>query len=133
MGRWLPLLRVGLLSPELLVRHLGAYADLLAEESEIAILRIRKKFIWQMIALVATTLAISFLGTGAMLWATAPEGSLRYPWVLLLVPLVPLVAAAWAHGRCAGLERFNHFDQLRRQIATDLDLLTTLHKRPAKP
>jgi hypothetical protein len=59
-----------------------------------------------------------------MLWAALPGPGMQAPWVLILVPLLPLAGALGCLGRArahggGGVA----FDALRRQVRADLAML----------
>ncbi|MEO8856527.1 MAG: hypothetical protein ABI343_05995, partial [Burkholderiaceae bacterium] len=75
------------------------------------------------IAAVTLVLGLVFGGIALMLWAIVPLAQMTLPWLLLAVPLVPLVIGL---GCLVAMTRDAHgepFDNLRRQLRADMDLL----------
>ena len=118
-----PLLRLIATRPALLAEHAEAYAALIAEEVP------RISAAWQRRALLSAaagacaTIGVLLAGVGAMLWAALPEPPMRAPWMLLVVPLLPLIAAAVCTmaARAAGAR--DPLEGLRQQVTDDLLLL----------
>ena len=118
-----PLLRLIATRPALLAEHAEAYAALIAAEVP------RISAAWQRRALLSAAAAacavvgILLAGVGAMLWFALPEPPMRAPWMLLAVPLLPLLAAVVCllAARSAGAQ--DPLDNLRQQVTDDLLLL----------
>ncbi len=85
-----PLLALALLQPQLLIDHALAAAELLGAEAAEAAAQWRRQALLGLLAAACTGLAAMLAGTAGLLWAALPEGSLAHPWLLALVPLLPL-------------------------------------------
>ena len=113
--------------PGLIVDHLDAYADLAKAEMEgwVAALQTR----WMLYAVLGASallsvllLAVAALLFGALEWRTMP-----YPWVLLVVPVAPILAALACWWRLRWIARRQPFALLREQIALDLKLIRAVN------
>lgn len=109
--------------PQLFADHMEGYAALMRDEAELAIAYLRYRLcLW--VAFITCGLAFFGLaGIALMLWGTTPNNALVNPWVLILVPTVPLVGAA-----LAGLALMQRAPRplwiaLQGQIAADMALL----------
>jgi hypothetical protein len=58
-----------------------------------------------------------------MLWSMVPLDNMNAPWLLLVVPLVPLVAGVLCAMKAAGKPERGAFDTVREQINADLAML----------
>ena len=118
-----PLLRLIASRPQLLADHAQAYAELVAEEIPRVSAAWKRSALFTAAAAFGTTLALGLAGVALMLWAVLPEASMRAPWALLVVPLVPLAAAlACLLAAQRGGERAA-FDELRLQVQADIGML----------
>lgn len=118
-----PLLQLIATRPALLAEHAEAYAALLSIELPRISAAWQRSALLKAVALACASVGAVLAGVGAMLWAVAPEAALRAPWVLLVVPLLPLLAAvACAVAARAGSERAA-VANLRQQFAADLLML----------
>lgn len=118
------LLRLLATQPQLLAEHAEAYAALLSTELPRISAGWQRSALLKALAVSGAVVAALLAGVGVMLWAAAaPEVSLRAPWVLVAVPLLPLLAGA----ACALAARSgSHHDavaRLRLQVAADLLML----------
>jgi len=118
-----PLLHLIATKPQLLGDHVEAYAELVgAEVSKTSKLWISRVVLWAAAAFLATIFLV-FTGVAIMLWGVVPADSMNVPWLLLVVPVVPLVAAI----ACAMLAR-SHPDQtafqtVKEQLSADMAML----------
>lgn len=118
-----PLLRLVVNRPGLLVDHMESYGDLLASEAAGAIAGWRQRAMLHAVTLCALCIGVILAGAALMLWATLstmPDASL---WVLVAVPLPPLVVAlaCWLAARKHA--PFSSFALIRSQLAADASLL----------
>jgi len=120
-----PLLNLVATRPNLLAEHLQAYADLLADELPRAASGWKRRTMLNGLAALGALAAVLFAGTALMLWAALPSASMPAAWLLVVVPLLPGVAAmaclfaARADSRDAG------DSELLQQLRADLALLRT--------
>lgn len=109
--------------PQLLADHAQAYAELVAEEIPRVSAAWKRSALLTVAATFGMTLALGLVGVALMLWAVLPEASMRAPWALLVVPLVPLAAAlACALAARRGSE-LAAFEELRLQVRADIGML----------
>lgn len=117
-----PMLHLAANQPQLLARHLEAYAELLGEEFVTASAQWKRRALLQGLALCGVGVSAVLAGVAAMLWAVTPDVQMFVPWVLVATPLLPLlvsVVCLWAAHRASEGESFETF---RRQVRADLDL-----------
>ena len=118
-----PLLHLIATKPQLLGDHVEAYAELVgAEVSKTSKRWITRVALWAGTAFLGTVFLV-FAGVALMLWAVVPTDSMNVPWLLVVVPLVPLVGAvacvltARAHSDEAA------FQTVKEQFAADMAML----------
>lgn len=108
--------------PERLVEHAGAYYDLASAEAGEVIARLRLRVIYLVVALVCLALGVLFSGVALLFLALYPVSQMHAPWVLAVVPAVPLLLAGlflWLQHR----QTLGHsFPLLREQLAIDRSL-----------
>jgi hypothetical protein len=117
-----PLLRLIATHPQLLVDHVEAYADLLAEEIGHVSTAWKRRTLLQAVALCSVAVAAVLAGVAIMLWATVPLAEMHAPWALVAAPLLP-IAIAIGCLVAAGQLTTKNFDNMRQQIKVDMDLL----------
>lgn len=109
--------------PQLLADHAQAYAELVAAEIPRVSAAWKRSALLTAAAVLGMALALGLAGVALMLWAVLPEASMRAPWALLVVPLVPLTAAlVCLLAAQRGGERAA-FDELRLQVQADIGML----------
>lgn len=118
-----PLFHLITRQPQLLADHAQAYAELVAAEIPRVSAAWKRSALLNAAALFGVTVALALAGVALMLWAVLPEASMRAPWALLVVPLVPLtVALVCMLAAQRGGERAA-FDELRLQVQADIGML----------
>ncbi len=128
-----PLLRAAVLQPHLLFEHVSAYGAVLAEEGALAASMLRRQLAWQLAAGAGIAIGLVLAGVGAMLWATSPDAPAGRAWVMVAVPLLPWLVAAWALRQASRLAVHAPFPALRRQAGADLDLLRGVPASAGEP
>jgi hypothetical protein len=128
-----PLLRAAVLQPHLLFEHVSAYGAVLAEEGALAASAWRRQLAWQLAAGAGIAIGLVLAGVAAMLWAVVPEVPPGRAWVLLAVPLLPWLVAAWALRQASRRAAHAPFLALRRQAGADLNLLRGLPAAAGEP
>ncbi len=118
-----PLFRTLATRPELLAEHLGAYAQLVSVEASETTAQLRMHALWAVGIALGAALGTGLTGTALLLLAVVPVAQMPYPWLLLIVPLVPWLAAlaCWLKMRQHPLDY--SFELLREQVALDAALL----------
>lgn len=118
-----PLIKMLITKPHLLAEHLGAYAELAAAEASHAVHQARLKAVVGAAAGVLALVGLVLAGVALMFCAALPLSGMPAPWLLLIVPAVPLVAAVgavlWLRSQPANVS----FSQLREQMAQDNALM----------
>jgi peptidoglycan/LPS O-acetylase OafA/YrhL len=117
-----PLLHLIATRPQLLAEHAQAYADLLADELPRTTAAWKRRALLQALALLALLAATVLAGVALMLWSTLVPGPAPFPWLLLLVPLVPLVAAIACLVAARTPQRQGR-SELQQQFSADLAML----------
>lgn len=125
-----PLYKTLASEPQLVLEHASAYLQLAGAETREALQH------WRLRALVGTSvvaacwLSLALAGAALLLLAARPWDSLDQPWLLVLTPLLPLVAA----GGGAWWLRVGQWPEpyalLREQWAQDLQLLDRVEEAP---
>ena len=116
---WLHALAV---RPHLLAEHGQAYAQLVGEESALALAACRQQLLWRGGAALALLLGLTLAGMAGLLAAALPVADMPAAWLLVVIPLPPLVVGAvcWLK---AGAIVAPGFARLREQLRADGDLL----------
>ena len=118
-----PLLQLLATRPQLLADHAEAYGALLSADISQASAAWQRRAGLNLVALCCLAVSATLFGVALMLWAVVPTTQINAAWVLVAVPLLPLVLSL----ACLIATRFNAgvgpFDNLRRQVKTDLAML----------
>lgn len=112
--------------PGLVLAHVDAYADLAAAELDEWSTRWKRRARLKLAAAVFAGLAIALAGAAALLLAAVPVSAMPMPWLLAVVPAVPLLTAAALAWRAQALPDAPPFPELRQQLAQDLATLRIL-------
>lgn len=118
-----PLLRMIAQRPELLVEHARAYAELLAAQSSQARAVWQRRALLGAAALALIVLALALAGVALMLVAMLPAAADQSRWVLLAVPLLPLLAGLACLAAARARAQPDSFAALREQLQADLAML----------
>jgi hypothetical protein len=115
-----PLLDLIANRPQLLADHAQAYGELMASEVGAASNAIARRAVLTMAGAVLLAIAVGLGGVAVMLRAALPVNDMAAPWVLLVVPLVPLAAGAvcLVTARLGTLR--NPFDKIWWQVKADV-------------
>jgi len=117
-----PLLNLIATRPQLLAEHAAAYADLVAEEFPRTTAAWKRQAVLNVLALVGVLCAVLLAGVAVLLWAAGP-GEMRAPWLLVVVPLVPLVGAIACASAAHARGRRTAPSVLKEQLSADLAML----------
>jgi hypothetical protein len=116
--------------PALLAEHASAYAQLAAVEARSFGSAWQRRALLLLAAASCALLGLIFTGVALLLCALSPASAMAAPWLLWLVPAVPLLIAAV----CAAIARRAPerplFADLRQQMALDAQLLAQVNQRP---
>jgi uncharacterized membrane protein YqjE len=118
-----PLLQLIATKPQLLGDHVEAYAELVsAEVSNTSKRWISRAVLWAASAFLIG-LFIAFAGVALMLWAVVPTDAMNIPWLLLVVPVVPLAAGTACILLAKSHPQQNAFQTVKEQISADMAML----------
>lgn len=118
-----PLIRLIASKPHLLAQHLGGYADLAAAQAAEAAESLQQRLLLGA-ALAACLLVGAILAGMALLMVAAlPLSAMPEPWLLALVPALPLMAAALLAIALRTRPQAASWAELRTQFEADLQLL----------
>ena len=112
--------------PRLFMEHADAYAELAM--AEVGSLRGR----WQQRAVlgvaggVLMVLGLGLAGVSGLLWAVVPQASMPHPWLLVIIPLLPLLPGLVMLLRARQGDPHEPFATLREQVSLDLATLKIL-------
>jgi uncharacterized membrane protein YqjE len=118
-----PLLTLIAMKPQLLGDHVEAYAELVGAEVG------KTSKLWTMRAVYGIAAAfllatfVTFTGVAVMLWAVVPTDSMNIPWLLVVVPLVPLVGGIFCIVRAKAHPAQSAFQTVKDQLSADLQML----------
>lgn len=118
-----PLLRMIAQRPELLVEHARAYAELLTAQSGQACAAWQRRAVLGAAALALIVLALAMAGVALMLVAMLPAAADQSRWVLVAVPLLPLLAGLACLAAARARAQPDSFAALREQLQADLAML----------
>ena len=118
-----PLLHLVATKPYLIGDHVGAYAELVGAEVEKSSKRMMSRVLYGAVALFLLSAFIVFTGVAIMLWALVPLDNMNAPWLLLVVPLVPLIAGVVCAMKAAEKPEQGAFATVREQIDAVLAML----------
>ncbi len=110
--------------PELLAARLGEYAALAAAEAEQAAEALRVRALLGSVMVMASTLALGLAGVALLLLAALPLAAMPRPWLLAVVPLVPLGLSAGCWLALRHRPPMTRFAGLRERLASDAAALT---------
>jgi hypothetical protein len=111
-------------NPEILADHAEAYTDLISESLKGMMSHWRRRAVCDISIALCVMLAIFFAGVAVMLWGTNTALSVQGQWILVGVPLFPVLLAY-------GLWQFSSrrsystdaIEIVKRQIRADLAVL----------
>jgi hypothetical protein len=118
-----PLVRLLATEPQLVVEHVGAYAELIESEAREVQRRTVLRLALSLFALCCLGVAAVLTGVALMLWAVTPALSAQAQWALGAAPAVPAIAAIVAGlvARRPSAERA--FASIRAQISADMQMI----------
>ena len=115
--------RLAVARPHLLAAHAAAYVALAQDEAAAGKRQLRHRAVLLGLCLGGLLVGVTLLGMALMLWASLPPGTLAQQGLLLAVPAVPLLVAAWAAWALRRAEASPLWAALKVQLARDLTLL----------
>jgi peptidoglycan/LPS O-acetylase OafA/YrhL len=118
-----PLFRLIASRPHMIADHVEAYSDLVADEMSALAAGWKRRAILGIVALACAAVAIGLGGIAIMLWAAIPTEDMPAPWVLLLVPGLPLLGAVGCIIGILVSANDHGFKTIRDQFAADVAML----------
>jgi hypothetical protein len=118
-----PLLKLALSKPHLLVEHIQAYAGLVGAEVSKALAALVTRIGLFAAAGVLVLLGVTWGGVALMLRGTLPADDYTAGWLLLVVPLVPLIVAAVLVFVARAKPIETGLDAIKKQIQADIDMV----------
>jgi hypothetical protein len=118
-----PLLQLIVTQPQLLADHAEMYVELASSEMGAVTTYWKRRVMLNSVALCCVGVAAVLVGVALMLWAVTPLENIKMPWVLIGVPMVPLVAAWWCQVTARKQGDLNAFEVLRNQFKADVLML----------
>ena len=118
-----PLLGLIATHPRLLVDHVQAYAELVADDTSQAARTWRRRIVLGAAALCCFLAALILAGMAVMLWSITPVPEARASWALVVVPLVPAALAVLFALLIRSSRPAAFLGNVRRQIRADMALL----------
>jgi len=118
-----PLIKLLATHPELLARHVGAYADLLSVEAADVAGVLRRRVALSLILGTSAALGLGLTAIAVMMAAVVPVAQMPHPWWLVGVPASSWLAALWCWWRLRTTASISGFEALREQIGLDAQML----------
>jgi hypothetical protein len=118
-----PVFRLVAAQPQWLAVHAAAYAGLVSEELALSGAGLRRRLVLQLAGAACLLLAATLAGVALLLWAALPEAGLRQPWLLVLIPALPLMAGLWVLQLSRSQSTHDPLARLRLQLSEDAALL----------
>jgi len=118
-----PLLRLLVKQPRLLTEHVEAYAHLVGDE----VSKVSTMWIMRIVLYVAggvlALLGLIFVGVALMLFGAVPWSDMEHGWLLIVVPLVPLLAAGVCIWRARAPSSHDVVATVKAQLNADMAML----------
>jgi len=118
-----PLLQLIATKPHLLGDHVHAYTELIGAEVGKTSKMWISRAVYFGAAAFLLLMGLLFVGIALMLWAVVPPDEMNAPWLLILVPVVPIVAGAFCFFRAKADNKQAAFDTIKEQLQADMDML----------
>ena len=115
-----PVLQLITAQPQLLLDHVGGYADWLGAEMNRASSQWRLRLILAVMALVSLGAALVLIGVAVMFAVMLPLPNTSARWVLLGTPLLPLLLALGCAWALRSKPQPGILDQLKSQLHEDM-------------
>ncbi len=118
-----PLIRLIATKPHLVAQHLGGYADLAAAQAADAAQALQRRLLLGAGLAACLLVGAGMAGMALLLVAALPLEQMPAPWLLLVVPAVPLLGAAMLGWRLKSSPGVWSLSELRSQFLADMQLL----------
>lgn len=112
--------------PRLFMEHADGYASLAMAEVDALRIHWQSKAVFGVVAGALVLMGVGLAGIAGLLYAVIPLSAMPQPWLLLAIPLVPLLIGlllVWQVRRSAPHAAFS---TLREQVSQDLATLKIL-------
>ncbi|HEX7441439.1 MAG TPA: hypothetical protein VF319_15225 [Caldimonas sp.] len=103
--------------------HVEAYAELVGAEVDKTSKLWASRLAYYAVAFFLMSAGFVLTGVALMLWAALPAAGMNTPWLLVVVPLVPLATGTICILRARAQPAHAAFDAVRRQLSADLAML----------
>lgn len=108
--------------PHLISGHVEAYSALISAEIDKTSKRWVSRVVYGAVALFLLATALTFVGVALMLWALVPGEDMHMPWLLVVVPVLPLLAGVFCVYK-AKEPAESALETVKGQINADLAML----------
>ncbi len=125
-----PLLQLIATKPHLLGGHIHAYAELVGAEVDKTSKMWISRAVYYVAAALLLLLGLVFTGVALMLWAVVPADNMNTPWLLFLVPVVPLACGAFCFFSARSQPAQSTFETVKQQLNADLSMLREVSAAP---
>jgi uncharacterized membrane protein YqjE len=112
--------------PGLVAEHAGAYAQLASAELDEWGAQWKSRASLGTAAALLAYLALALAGAAGLALAVVPVQAMPMPWLLAVIPAVPLLLAGAMAWRVRRMKQTSPFAALRQQVAQDLATLRIL-------
>ena len=121
-----PLIKLLASRPDLLISHVGAYAQLAAVQAADGVLLLRRRAILGAAAVGALVMGVALAGGAVLLLAVVPIDAMPAPWLLVVAPGTPLLLAGILLWQIRREPWAWSLTILREQMAADAALLAQI-------
>ena len=118
-----PLLHLIATKPHLLGDHVEAYTELIGSEVSKTSKMWITRAVYYAVALFLLSAGLVFIGVAIMLWAVVPSENMNVPWLLVVVPLVPIAGGAFCILRARAEPERGAFETVKEQLSADMAML----------
>jgi uncharacterized membrane protein YqjE len=118
-----PMFKIVASRPELVAEHLAAYGQLAAVQAQAAAVQLQRRAVLAGVVSLSAALGMGLAGVALLLVGVVPLQAMPAPWLLGVVPLVPLAVAAFCWMRLRAVKEASALAPLREQFAADAALL----------
>lgn len=113
-------------NPGLFLEHASAYADLAPSEVDAITGGLKQRGLLTVASALLALLGVGLAGGAGLLAAALPLAAMPQPWLLVGIPLLPLLLSAALVLRLRQLQSRAAFETLRQQVALDIATLKIL-------
>ncbi len=118
-----PLLHLIATKPQLLGDHVEAYAELVGAEVGATSKMWISRIVFYAVSLFLLSAGLIFAGVALMLWAVVPPDNMNWPWLLIVVPVVPLIAGVFCIMKARANADRQPFETVKKQLSEDMAML----------